>query len=115
MDLIVSQRGRCKFSEVPLRFDVGSGTPVKDSTGCHPLYASLDHIAAGADHCGHQIVSYALNDLKGHLPTACFEDLVKTPAWISLMDEWRKQADEDPEDFEGFYAILNGQKLNKAK
>jgi hypothetical protein len=74
--------------------------------GCHPLYAALDHCAPGSDHEGHQIVSYALNDLKGHLPLDCFLALARTAAWQRLMGAWRQQAEDDPEDRRGFYAIL---------
>lgn len=106
LDLIIRQAGLCAFSGVALRFDAASGTSTADGIGCHPLYAALDHSAPGSDAQGHQVVSYALNDLKGHLPHDCFLALVQTPAWQSLMTEWRRQADEDADDREGFYSLL---------
>jgi len=83
-----------------------SGTPIAGKLGCHPLYAALDHTAPGSDHEGHRIVSYALNDLKGHLPHDCFVALAQTKAWSRLMELWRAQAAEDADDREGFYALL---------
>ena len=41
----------------------------------HPLYPAVDHIQCGTKERGHQIVCYALNDVKGHLPFDCFEAL----------------------------------------
>src|SRR5205823_1505688 len=106
LDLIARQGGRCAFSRVLLRFDAVSGTSIAGGLGCHPLYAALDHTAPGSDHEGHQIVSYALNDLKGHLPYDCFHALAQSPAWQRLMHAWRVQEAEDTEDREGFYALL---------
>jgi hypothetical protein len=106
LDLITRQAGRCAFSGVALRFDAASGTSTADGTGCHPLYAALDHSAPASDAQGHQIVCFALNDLKGHLPYNLFLALVRTTEWQRLMTEWRQQADEDPDDREGFYALL---------
>jgi len=105
LDLIASQAGCCAFSGVSLRFDAASGTPMA-GLGCHPLCATLDHTAPRSDHEGHQIISYALNDLKGHLPYDCFVALAQTPAWLMLMEAWRAQKAEDGDDREGFYALL---------
>lgn len=106
LDLIESQAGCCAFSNAPLRFDAASGTSIAGGLGCHPLYAAFDHTAPGSDHEGHQIVSFALNDLKGHLPYDCFLALAQTSAWHRLMKAWREYAAEAPDDREGFYALL---------
>ena len=106
LTLIERQEGRCAFSGVLLKFGSSSGTPIAGGIGCHPLYASLDHCAPNSDASGHQIVSYALNDLKGHLPLSCFLALAQTEAWRELMASWSRQAEEDSEDREGFYALL---------
>src|SRR5436190_15177843 len=92
LDLIAAQRGKCAFSKVPLFFDSPNGggfTP--GCAGCHPVYVALDHCAPGSRSHGFQIVSYALNDLKGHLPLDCFLALTTTQAWKRLMKAWRQQ------------------------
>jgi hypothetical protein len=96
LEMIGRQRARCAFSGAPLLFDAESGTSQKGGVGCHPLYAAVDHCDPGNDHLGHEIVSYDLNDLKGHLPVDCFADLRHTPAWGRLMGQWREQALLDP-------------------
>ncbi len=106
LDMITAQNGCCAFSGVALRFDAVSGTSIARGIGCHPLYAAFDHRSPGSDAGGHHIVSYALNDLKGHLPLDCFLELSQTRAWQRLMEEWRQQAAADPNDREGFRAIL---------
>lgn len=108
LDLIVEQGARCAFSGARLRFDVTSGTPISGGAGCHPLYAAVDHCAPGRDDRGHQIVCYDLNDLKGHLPYECFEDLRATPSWQRLMAKWRQQAKVDPENREAFLNLRRG-------
>lgn len=106
LDLIRTQKGLCAFSGAPLLFDSPHGTPVANGRGCHPLYAALDHRAPGTDAQGHCIVSYALNDVKGHLPHACFVALAKTKAWRRLMDEWHRLAGIEQNTREDFYALL---------
>jgi hypothetical protein len=71
----------------------------------HPLYAAVDHIAPGSDEHGHQIVSYDLIDLKGHLPLRLFRDLQAAESWRQLMAEWRAQAVIDPTDRAAFQRI----------
>lgn len=105
LELIESQQGRCVFSEAPLLFDSASGTAQKNGHGVHPLYAAVDHCAPGCDTLGHQLVSYDLNDLKGHLPPACFKDLCATPSWKRLMQRWREQAERDPSDRDALRSI----------
>ena len=74
LTLIANQRGRCALSGVSLIFAVAEGTPQAGGRGCHPLYAALDHASPGSSRAGYQIICYALNDLKGHLPLDCFTD-----------------------------------------
>jgi hypothetical protein len=105
--LIAAQDGKCAFSDVPLIFDPaygGGNTP-----GCppaHPTYATLDHCAPGSRSHGFQIVSSALNDLKGHLPLDCFRELTRTPSWQKLMAAWRRQQRLDFNDDHAFRALL---------
>ena len=87
-------------------FDVEEGTPVKGGKGCHPLYPAVDHIDPKNPDGGHQIVCYALNDLKGHLPLECFNALKATKAWKTLMKQWRKQAKKDRTAREAFKRLL---------
>ncbi len=105
LDLIAKQRGLCAFSGVPLRFDSQSGTPKKGGPGVHPIYAAVDHCSPGCDDGGHEIVSYDLNDLKGHLPLDCFLELKAAGAWQHLMDKWREQARLNPDDRDAFRRI----------
>jgi len=94
------------MSDVEMIFDNIEGAPVKGGRGCHPLYPAVDHIDPGNPEGGHQIVCYALNDLKGHLPCECFEALSGTSAWLALMEQWRKQAHKDKTDREAFMQLL---------
>ena len=104
--LLIRQEGRCALSGVEMLFDSTEGTPVSGGKGCHPLYPAVDHIDPGNPRGGYQIVCYALNDLKGHLPPACFKALSETTAWQSLMENWRKQAQMDNTDREAFMRLL---------
>lgn len=105
LGLIERQGGLCAFSAAPLLFDAASGTAVANGQGVHPLYAAVDHIAPGSDEHGHQIVSYDLNDLKGHLPLRFFRDLQASASWQQLMGEWRAQALKDSGDRSAFQRI----------
>jgi len=107
LTLIAAQDGMCAFSGVPLIFDRAHGggyTP--GCTGSHPIYAALDHCAPGSRSDGFQVVSYALNDLKGHLPLDCFRELTQTPSWQRLMAAWRRQQLLDVADRQAFRALL---------
>jgi hypothetical protein len=108
IDLIKTQNGRCAFSGAKLRFDAASGTAQAGGPGVHPIYAAVDHCSPGCDVLGHEIVSYDLNDLKGHLPPDCFADLRECPSWKRLMENWRRQADQAPEDRAAFLAVRRG-------
>lgn len=104
--LIRAQEGRCALSKAPLLFDRANGVPQKNGYGCHPLYPAIDHKDPGNSKGGFQVVCYALNDLKGHLPLDCFNALKKTRAWCKLMRAWRLQAKKDPTDREAFRKLL---------
>jgi len=105
-EILVKQQGRCAISGVDMIFDVKEGTPMKGGKGCHPLYPAVDHIDPGNPNGGYQIVCYALNDLKGHLPPDCFEALQKTSAWQRLMDLWRQQACSNSSNRAAFMNLL---------
>lgn len=105
-EILVKQKGLCALSRVPMIFDPKEGMPVKEGRGCYPLYPAVDHIDPGNPEGGHQIVCYALNDRKGHLPPDCFNALSKTEAWQSLMERWRKQAEHDKNDRKAFMRLL---------
>ena len=104
--LVDKQRGLCALSKVLMTFDVRDRTPMADGQGCHSLSPAVDHIDPGNAQSERQIVCYALNDLKGHLPVACFRALTRTKAWKQLMEEWRKQARKDRADREAFRRLL---------
>ncbi len=112
-DLLIKQKGMCALSGVDMIFDKKEGTPVSGGRGCHPLYAAIDHIDPGNHAGGYQIVCYALNDLKGHLPPDCFKALSETDAWQKLMDLWRTQARKDSKDREAFRKILRPNATSK--
>lgn len=114
-DLLSEQQGRCALSGVDMIFDKNEGTPVPGGKGCHPLYAAVDHIDPGNHTGGYQIVCYALNDLKGHLPSDCFKALSETEAWHKLMNVWRKQAEKDATDREAFKRLLRPNAVFKKK
>jgi hypothetical protein len=102
---IQKQRGLCALSDAPLRFDSKSGTAVAGGRGVHPLYAAVDHVSPGSTAHGHQIVSYDLNDLKGHLPKRLFDALKRTRAWKDLMDAWRTHAHAERADHATFRSL----------
>lgn len=104
--LLKAQQGRCKLSGVLLRLDPGDGAPQRGGLGCHPLYPAVDHKDPGNPHGGYQIICYALNDLKGHMPVECFEALCKTRAWKELMQRWRVQAEKNSNDREVFRLLI---------
>lgn len=87
-------------------FDNAEGTPITGGRGCHPLYPAVDHIDPGNPHGGHQIMCYALNDLKGHLPTECFNALKRTKAWRTLMAKWRRQTGRNTRNRAAFMTLL---------
>ena len=105
-EMVRDSGGTCKLSGVKMIFDAESGNPQRGGPGVHPLYASIDHIAPGNPAHGYQIVCYALNDLKGHLPYNCFKALMETSEWKSLMGKWKAQAKKNPDDREAFKHIV---------
>jgi hypothetical protein len=113
--LLIEQKGRCKLSDVLLVFVPDDGTPQKGGLGCHPLYPAVDHRDPGNPKGGYQIVCYALNDLKGHMPTECFEALCETPAWKNLMRRWKAQADKNSDDREAFRLLIRPNAAPKKK
>jgi hypothetical protein len=100
---ISQTRGRCEWSNAPLYFEASEfGTAKESGVGCHPLYAAIDHSAPGMIEHGFQIVSYALNDIKGHLPLSCFAALKRTHAWKEFMKKWHHQSSINPQDRTAF-------------
>ncbi len=81
----------------------------------HPLYPAVDHIQCGTKERGHQIVCYALNDVKDHVPFDCFEALKRTEPWKELMRQWSSLAENDPHHREGFKRLIfpNGNRRKK--
>jgi hypothetical protein len=113
--MLKKQKGRCALSKVLLMFGAQHhGTREKNGRGCHPLYPAVDHKDPGNPNGGYQIVCYALNDLKGHLPTECFKALRSTKAWKSLMQEWRAKAETGPKKREKFERLVRPN-ANKGK
>jgi hypothetical protein len=104
-ELIVRQNGCCALSGARLIFDKRHGTPAP-GVSCHPLYAAIDHIAPQNNAAGFQLVSYDLNDLKGHLPIGLFRALARSSEWITLMQAWRELAERNPNDISGFKALI---------
>ena len=105
-DLLKEKGERCALSGARLLFDRKLGTPQKDGLGVHPLYPAVDHLESGTGERGHQIVCYALNDVKGHVPFDCFEALKCTEPWKELMRRWSLQAEKDPHDREAFKNLI---------
>jgi hypothetical protein len=105
-DLLRRQQERCALSGARLLFDKQEGTPESGGRGVHPLYPAVDHIDCGTRGRGHQIVCYALNDVKGHVPFECFEALRATQAWKELMRRWRALDEEGPRTREAFKRLI---------
>jgi hypothetical protein len=105
-ELLSRQRERCALSGAPLLFDRKLGTPQKGGHGVHPLYPAVDHLECGNAERGYQIVCYALNDVKGHMPFACFEALKNTDAWKAFMQRWCLQAMNDPQNREALRELI---------
>lgn len=105
-EMLIQQRATCALSGVEMIFDLSERTPVSGGRGCHPLSPAVDHIDSGNSRSMLQIVCYALNDLKGHLPAECFDALADTGAWKRLMVAWRRQAKINPGDRDAFAKLL---------
>ncbi len=105
-DMVAKQKGLCALSKVAMNFDVRDRTPITGGRGCHPLSPAVDHIDPGNEESERQIVCYALNDLKGHLPVECFDALKRTKAWKELMARWRELAEKDRGNREAFMKLL---------
>lgn len=105
-ELLIAQKGRCALSQAEMLFNLVERTPVRGARGCHPLSPAVDHVDPGNNSGRRQLVCYALNDLKGHLPVDCFDALQKTDPWIRLMEAWRAQAIRNPSDREAFKRLL---------
>ena len=105
-DLLSKQKELCALSKARLLFDREQGTPQKDGHGVHPLYPAVDHIESGSGERDHQIVCYALNDVKGHMPFDCFKAMQRTKPWKALMERWRSLAENDPCNREKFTKLI---------
>ena len=105
-NLVIKQHGLCALSKAPMTFDVRDRTPIAGGHGCHPLSPAVDHIDPGNPQSDRQIVCYALNDLKGHLPVPCFRALTRTKAWKTLMKDWRYQVRKDRNNRQAFRRLL---------
>ncbi|MGO9441499.1 MAG: hypothetical protein ACLPXM_13245 [Terriglobales bacterium] len=113
---LIEQGGLCRFSQAPLLFEVSECTPMKGGRGCHPLCPAVDHKDPGNPEGGFQIVCYALNDLKGHLPVECFDALSASDAWKALMLKWREQAEKEPRNRDALMRLLRpNAKLKKPR
>jgi len=104
--LIKKQKGRCAFSDALMIFEKEYGTPKVNTAGCHPLYAAIDHISPSNKSYGHRLFCYDLNDLKGPLPNKLFTELQNTSAWKQLMQQWKSQAENNPNDINALKALL---------
>lgn len=105
-ELLIGQKGQCALSQVKMLFDLIERTPQHGGPGCHPLSPAVDHVDPGSSEGGRQLICYALNDLKGHLPIDCFQALQRTEPWKRLMAAWRAQALKDPTNRAAFQRLL---------
>jgi len=105
-EMLERQGGRCALSGVEMVFDVKERTPEKGGRGCHPLSPAVDHVDPGNAKGDFQLICYALNDLKGHLPPDCFNALRQADAWKQLMAAWKEQAERDSNDRQAFRRLL---------
>ena len=87
-------------------FELEARTPVSGGAGCHPLSPAVDHIDPGNQNGGFQIVCYALNDVKGHLPAKCFKALQNTDEWKEFMNQWKELATKDPGNRVAFQKLI---------
>lgn len=105
-EMLNQQGERCALSGAPLLFDKEEGTPHKGGKGVHPLYPAVDHIECDNVERGCQVVCFALNDVKGHLPFDCFEVLKRIAEWRDFMERWREQAEKNPHDRQAFRRLI---------
>jgi hypothetical protein len=103
---IETQRGRCAWSEVPLRFGGDAKMFIVGQGPCHPLYASFDHTEPQSLEHGFEIVCAGLNDLKGQLPAHLFRALQATEEWKTIMARWREVELATPDDHAALRAAL---------
>src|ERR1700694_4135578 len=106
-NLLSKQGERCALSGARMLFDRKLGTPEKGGLGVHPLYPAVDHIECGNRERGHQIICYALNDVKGHMPFECLEALKHTEPWKELMLRWNTLAQNEPFNREAFRKLIS--------
>lgn len=77
-ELVEKQKGLCALTRAKLNFEKNCGR-IGGNGGCHPLFASIDHkspLSKDKDEVDIedvQIVCYAINDMKGHLPEKLFK------------------------------------------
>lgn len=87
--LVELSQGKCRWTGLPVLFDVQSGTPPTN-----PLYAEVDHREPGTNEVGHDIVCHRANDAKGQLPWRLWLESSITESfkeWIAtLQHEWLK-------------------------
>lgn len=106
-DLILKQGGKCGLTGAPLLFDANSGTAKRGGQGCHPLYASVDHINPNREDYGFQILCYDINDLKAHLPLPLFNALTKTREWKEFVQYWKRAAESSPNERKVFKQLID--------
>lgn len=103
-NLLAKQNGCCAMSGVKLLFGAKEGT--YGETGCHPLYAAVDHLQPGND-SDLQIVCIDLKELKGQLSKEMFNALKKSRPWQKLMEDWRKQEKKNPKNKAAFKQLIH--------
>lgn len=106
-EFIKTKKGKCALTDVELVFDKQEGTP-KKGKGCHALYASVDHIIPNGDNSleNLQLVCYAINDLKGHMPNKLFSVIKNSDEWKEFKDGWQELAKSETSESKDFYKFI---------
>ncbi len=91
--LIELSQERCKWTNLPLKFDKESGESSGESP-TDPLYAEVDHRVPGTNEQGHDLVCHYVNDVKGQLPWKLWLALTRLPVFeewvVGLRDEYKQ-------------------------
>jgi hypothetical protein len=96
-ELIKRQKGKCKLTNTEMLFNKANHGTAGNGIGVHPLYATVDHIdpknkgKMNLNIEDVQLLCYAINDMKGHMPFRLFNVILKEQKeWNKFKTKWQK-------------------------
>jgi 5-methylcytosine-specific restriction endonuclease McrA len=108
--LIVNQKGKCKLTNTKMLFNKTKHGTAEPGKGVHPLYAAIDHIhpkdkgKRKPEMKDIQLLCYAINDMKGHIPPRLF-DLITgdNTEWKQFKRKWNRIR---PRNAKSYYRLI---------